>query len=99
MLSIRKRVYSREFMAHLFLHVWRLAIDSHQASFIQESQGLVGEPLGPDVAARIQIRLEPAFRESFVDRHEMGLQALQLPLHRHHVASELSASRNEIRAC
>ena len=93
------REYSRELVAHLLFHVRRLAIDSQQAPFIQERQGLVSEPLGLDDTTRIRISLEPAFRVCFVDRHKVSLQALQFSLHRHHVASELtSANPNEIRA-
>ena len=84
---------------HLLFDVRRLAIDSQQAPFIQERQGLVSEPLGLDDTTRIRISLEPAFRVRFVNRHKVSLQALQFSLHRHHVASELtSANPNEIRA-
>lgn len=78
--------------AHLlFGDVRWLAIQSQRASLNQKSQGVVSEPLWFDGAARIQLGLEPAFRVRFVDRHEMCLQALQLPLHRHHVVSHLNA--------
>lgn len=100
LLLIEAAIFARALLAHLlWFHIRRLAIDSHQAAFIQKTQGLVSEPLGLDGAARIQIGLQPAFRVRFVDRHKVCLQALQFPLHRHHVASELtmSASPNEIR--